>query len=491
MRFHNVVWYTGVLIVACMLQSAVINAGLVAGTLLTPFIRETEMECIFTDRITLPFDKEEPDRFRIGEVIIRGNTRTQERVIRRVLYTIPGDYFSREKLIRSVRELQMLNYFKPGTIQPELQFEDDETVNIIFNLEEQSSDTYNVSVGYTPGFGFTGGLGVSFNNFDLRRPFRGGAGQQLQLNWQFGEPGTFRTFRISFTEPWLYDTPTLFGIDLFDTRERIFIDHHRTGAAIRLGRQFQWPDDNTRGRWIIRGQRNDVTENQDIFLPGVSTHFGVTQIVNRNSTDHPVFPIRGSDVTITNKIAGGPLLPGNVEFHHHIIEVNSYTAIFNAERFTIAAKTKTASLFPLNDASRIHPIELYFMGGTGLGQFNTVSLRGYADRSVGPVDEQGNPVGGQAITVSTIEFRYAPLLDSYTIYFLAFAEAGNVWKELWDARVSELRRSAGIGIRISVPWLGMMGFDYAYGFDTVFVPPDRRHEIPGWQFHFQVGRDFW
>lgn len=486
MRFHTVVFYSGVLVAALTIKAFEIN------------VEHSENgpsgnlnRCGTRDSIIMQPGEEVPGRFRIGRVIISGNTRTQERVIRRELYTIPGDYFSRENLIRSVSTLQQLNYFKPESIQPELKFEDDETVNIVYNLEEQSSDTYNASVGYTPGFGLTGGLGVSFNNFDLRRPFRGGAGQQLQLDWQFGEPGTFRTFRISFTEPWLYDTPTLFGVDLFDTRQRIFIDHRRTGAALRIGRRFQWPDDYFRGTWIIRWQRNDVEEGQDIFLPGISTHFGVAQIIGRNSTDHPVFPTRGSDISITNEIAGGPLLPGTVDFHRHMMDANWYASLFNSKRIVLAVKTKTASLFPINDASRIPPVELFFMGGTGLGQFNTIPLRGYKDRSVGPVDDEGNPVGGQAIAAYTVELRYAPILDPFTVFLLAFAETGNVWEELRDIRFRDLRRSAGFGIRINVPWLGMIGFDYAYGFDTVFAPPDRRPEKPGWQYHIQIGRGVW
>ena len=428
----------------------------------------------------------ENNQFRIGRVMIRGNTKTRENVIRRSIFTRPGDYYSRENLMRSIRELQQLNYFNPESMEPGQFLEDEETVNIVYNLEEQSSDTFNASVGFAEGFGFTGGLGMSFNNFDLRRPLKGGGGQQLTFDWQFGEAGTFRTFNISFTEPWLYNTPTLFGVNVFDTRQSLFFDHRRTGGSIMIGRGLQWPDDFFRGDWTIRGQRNDVIDGRNVFLPGISTQFSVAQIIRRNSVNNPIFPTRGSNVSITNEMAGGPLLPGTVEFHRHTFEANWYTPLFNSNKFALAIETTTSALFPFNDGGNIPPIELFFMGGTGLDQFNTTPLRGYDDRSIGPVDERGNPVGGRAMAVHTIELRYSPTLNPVPIILLAFAEAGNVWEDFRSADFTDLRRSAGVGVRLMVQPLGMIGFDYAYGFDDVSFPRDGQPD--GWQFHFQFGQ---
>lgn len=450
------------------------------------FSAEPEEVRVAPDSIDLRIRVRENNKFRIGEVIIRGNTKTREHVIRRSIFTRPGDYYSRQRLIRSIRELQQLNYFNPDTMQREQFLEDDETVNIVFNLEEQSSDTFNASVGFAEGFGFTGGFGISFNNFDLRRPLRGGGGQQLTFDWQFGEAGTFRTFNISFTEPWLYGSPTLFGASIFDTRQRLFFDNRRTGGSVRIGRRLQWPDDFFRADWFVSGQRNDVIDGRNVFLPGVSTQFSIGQNIRRNSVDNPIFPTRGSDVSLTNEIAGGPLLPGTVEFHRHTFEVKWHTPLFNSNKFALAVETKNSAMFLFNDDTNIPPIEMFFMGGTGLGQFNTTPLRGYDDRSVGPIDEQGNPIGGRAMAVHTIELRYSPTLNPVPIILLAFVEAGNVWADFRSADIRDLRRSAGVGIRMMVPPLGMLGFDYAFGFDDVRFPRDGKPD--GWQFHFQFGQ---
>ena len=450
------------------------------------FNAEPEEIRVPPDSIDLRIRVSENNQFRIGRVMIRGNTKTRENVIRRSIFTRPGDYYSRENLMRSIRELQQLNYFNPESMEPGQFLEDEETVNIVYNLEEQSSDTFNASVGFAEGFGFTGGLGMSFNNFDLRRPLKGGGGQQLTFDWQFGEAGTFRTFNISFTEPWLYNTPTLFGINVFDTRQSLFFDHRQTGGSIRIGRRLQWPDDFFRGDWTIRGQRNDVIDGRNVFLPGISTQFSIAQNISRNSVNNPIFPTRGSNVSVRNEMAGGPLLPGTVEFHRHTFEAKWYTPLFNSNQFALAIESTTSALFPFNDGENIPPIELFFMGGTGLDQFNTTPLRGFDDRSVGPVDERGNPVGGRAMAVHTIELRYSPTLNPVPIILLAFAEAGNVWEDFRSADFTDLRRSAGVGVRLMVQPLGMIGFDYAYGFDDVSFPRDGQPD--GWQFHFQFGQ---
>ncbi len=449
------------------------------------FNAEPEEIRVPPDSIDLRIRIQENNQFRIGQVLISGNTKTRENVIRRALYTRPGDYYSRQNLIRSIRELQQLNYFNPEAMEPNQYLEDDETVNIVYNLEEKSSDTFNASVGYAQGWGFTGGLGLSFNNFDLRRPLRGGGGQQLTFDWQFGEAGSYRTFSISFTEPWLYDTPTLFGVNVYDTRYMWLYDLRQTGGSVRIGRRLTWPDDYFRGDWIVRGQRNDVIDGRGIFPPGVTTQFSIAQIIRRNSVDNPIFPTRGSNVSITSEMAGGPLLPGTVEFHRHTFEANWYTPMFNSNQFALSLKTKTSALFPFNDETRIPPLELFFMGGTGIGQFNVTPLRGYEDRRVGPRDQAGNPVGGKTMAVHTLELRFAPTLNPIPIFLIGFLEAGNIWTDFESTDFGDLRRSAGVGVRMLVQPLGMIGFDYAYGFDDVW-PRDGQPD--GWQFHFQFGQ---
>ncbi len=127
----------------------------------------------------------------------KGNTKTEDRVIRRELYTRPGDFFSRSAVVRSLRQLQQLNYFNPEKLKPDYQLlPDDKTVDLTYEVEEKSSDNVNASIGYSGAFGFTGALGFTINNFSLAQPFAGGAGQVLNFEWQFGEASRYRTFSI-------------------------------------------------------------------------------------------------------------------------------------------------------------------------------------------------------------------------------------------------------------------------------------------------------
>ncbi len=214
------------------------------------------------DSIDLKIKLYERNQFRIGEIIIHGNTKTQDKVIRRELFTVPGDYFSRALIIRSVRQLSQINYFDPDKIKPDYYIVNDSTVNVTYDVVEKSNDTFNASVGYSEAFGFTGSLGLSFNNFDIAHPFQGGAGQALSFTWQFGVSTYYRTFNIGFNEPWLMDTPTSLGANIYDTRQVYGVDLRMTGASVSVGRRFAWPDAYFRGDWIVSGQKLDVASGE-------------------------------------------------------------------------------------------------------------------------------------------------------------------------------------------------------------------------------------
>jgi len=424
----------------------------------------------------------ERNQFRINQVLITGNTKTYEKVIRRELFTRPGDYFSRTAVIRSARQLSQLNYFNQEKIKPDTRNldVDKSTVDLEYAVEEKPSDTFNMSVGYSGYFGFNGALGVTFNNFSLAEPLRGGAGQVLSFDWQFGEGSRYRTFSIGFQEPWMFDTPTLFGVNLFDQRQIFYYDLRITGASVRVGRRFKWPDYLFRGDWTVRFQRNDVIAGGSYYLEGLTTQVGISQVISRNSTDSPIFPTRGSSFSLLTELSGGPLLPGNVNFHKHVFNADWYIPILGGTRMTLAASSQLGLVFPIGGAARVQPTDVFFMGGTGLGYFNTTPLRGYEDRSIGPGG------GGLALLKHSIEFRIALAINPIPIYTLLFAEAGNVWAEPKVMDPMDLRRSAGVGVRLLINPIGLVGFDYCYGFDA----PTPSGAAPGWRFHFQFGKGF-
>jgi len=439
------------------------------------------------DSVDIAINVYEMNQFKIGAVNIKGNTKTHEKVIRRELFTRPGDYFSRAAIIRSLRQLQQLQYFDPEKLKPDYQMVDDKTVDVSYEVMEKSSDNVSASVGYSGAFGMTGALGFTINNFSIGDPLSGGAGQVLSFEWQFGEASRYRTFALGFTEPWMFDTPTLLGVSLFDTRTIWGYDLQQTGGSVRIGRRFRWPDIYWRGDWIMRAQANDVRDGQGIYREGKSSQFSISQILSRNDTDNPIFPTSGSNFSFSVEVSGGPFLPGNIDYHKWQLQSDWFLPIFGSTRFALYVSSMYGFIGDFYKDSVIPPIELFFMGGTGLGYIATTPLRGYEDQAVGPRNVSGDIVGGKAMTKQTAELRFGVSLSPIPIYLLTFAEAGNVFESMARADFFDLKRSVGFGARLQIQPIGMIGFDYGYGFDDVY-PRDGKPD--GWRFHFVFGRGY-
>jgi outer membrane protein insertion porin family len=454
------------------------------------FNLEPEETRVPPDSVDIGINVFEMNQYRLGQVSIRGNTKTQEKVIRRELYTRPGDYFSRAAIVRSIRQLSQLNYFNPEKIKPDYQLVDDKTVDVSYDVEEKSSDNINASVGFSQAYGITGALGFTVNNFSIAEPLSGGAGQILSFEWQFGEAASYRTFSLGFTEPWLFDTPTLLGVSLYDTRQIYNGDIQTTGGSLRIGRRFKWPDDYFRGDWVLAGQLYNVRDGRNYYPEGKTSQVRLTQIISRNSTDNPIFPAYGSNVSLTAELSGGPFLPGDIKFFKWQFQSEWYIPLFNSTRLVFYLNSQYGALFPLSGSSSIPSIELYVMGGTGLGYVNTTPLRGYEDQAIGPKNPFANEIasiGGRAMTKQTAELRLALAVNPIPIYLLAFAEGGNVFESFSRANFFDLKRSAGFGARLLINPIGLIGFDYGYGFDDVY-PADGKPD--GWRFHFVFGKGF-
>jgi outer membrane protein insertion porin family len=450
-------------------------------------ILDPEYTVVGADSLDINIRVLERNQFRIGHVDINGNTKTQEKVIRRELFTRPGDYFSRAAIIRSVRQLSVLNYFNPEKIKPDTRLVDDKTVDLVYEVEEKSSDSFNASVGYSGSFGLTGSLGLTFNNFSITDPLSGGAGQSLNFDWQFGESGTFRTFSISFLEPWLYDTPTAFGVSLFDTRTVLGFDERQTGASVRLGRRLSWPDNYFRADGNLGFQRYDVKNGGGVYLEGEYSIFDVQGTISRSSIDNPTFPTTGSNLSFSVQLSGKPFLPGSSSYQKYILSADWYTPLFGSNKLVLYSGALVGAIGQ-RDGTVLPPTEYFWMGGTGLASYYaTTPLRGYEDRSIGPRSAAGDIEGGRSEAKYTAELRFSLAVNPVPIYLLSFAEAGNVWNSWKDTDPFNLARSAGVGARLLINPIGMVGFDYAYGFDDI-SPKDGKPD--GWHFHFQFGRGF-
>lgn len=427
----------------------------------------------------------EGSQFKIGLVGFEGNDKTKEKVMRRELYTYPGDFFSRSSIKRSLQQLNALNYFNGEKLTPQVNPEDDSTVSIKYIVEERSSDQFNASIGYSGSFGITGSLGLTFNNFDIAAPLKGGAGQILSFNWSFGTGGTFRTFELGFQEPWLFNTPTQFGFNIFDTRQNYDnLDIKERGASVNVGRRFKWPDDYFRGDWTVKFQENNVIDGDEFYQEGKRNQFGIRQVISRSTVFEPLFPTSGTRVSNSTELTGGPFLPGNTDFIKNIFAAEAYTPLSVNRKLVLFSAFTFSFINSFAKDKYVPPNEVFFMGGNGL-TYNTQALRGYEDRSVGPRN-LGSPIGGLVSAKYGLELRYSVSMEPLPIFVLMFSEAGNVWSKIDKTDPFDLRRSFGIGARFMLPAVGVVGFDLGYGFDRKIVDG----QDPKWLFHFQFGRGF-
>ncbi len=440
------------------------------------------------DTLDVTFNIVEGNVVSVKEINIIGNTKTHEKVIRREFKLQPGDVFNSARLERSIRDITILNYF--SNVMPNVLLINNDTkhVNLEVTVEEKSTDMANMSAGYSQRDGLIGSIGLAFNNFSLAHPFSGGDGQRLTFDWQFGS--FYRSLSIGFTEPWVFNTPTLVGFSVFNTRTGGGYypwDSDNIGLTFRIGRRFRWPDNFFRGDWIFRVAESSITNvrDQDLLQSYYRSGFtdirqmSVTQIISRDSRDQPEFPTRGSVFSLSTQLSGGPL-GGDAHYIKNI---------FSAEWFipmplglVIYSKNMYGILEEIRRQSTIQYGEYFYLGGSGLSF--SESLRGYDDGRVGPVSPAGSPIGGRSIVKNTLELRF-PIAPNPTIFGLLFMEAGNVWTTIGETDPFDLKRSVGAGVRLFMPMLGIIGIDFGYGFDYINQLGQREGQ---WKVHFQFGK---
>ena len=469
---------------------------------------EPEVTPVSDDSLDIHFVISENHKVYIRNIFIKGNERTRENVIRRIMRIYPGDVFNKERLLRTHREIMMLNYF--GNVIPDVVPVDDDQVDIEVTVEEKSSGQANMNMGFSQAYGVTGGGGFSLPNFR-------GRGQHLALNFEVGAANYNQNYfgsgytpqkreraSISFTDPMVNDTNNLLSGSIFYSfsgRSSMYYtpyDATTKGGSVRWGRRFKWPDDYFRGSWSFTGhQRIYEFENSDesqFYTGGLNKTVGISinQSISRDSRDHPEFPTIGSLMALSSSISGGPL-GGNEDFHKHVLNLEWFTPTF--WKFVLMSSVKIGGIkaLPSNDNERsIIPFnERFIMGGSGMVYGNP--LRGYEDNRVGPLSSSGGPFGGNALLKVTTEFR-VPFSENPVVYGMVFAEMGNVWieshlQEKFNlARIGpiDLKRSAGVGIRFFMPMIGKLGFDFGYGFDDL----NGDGQAEGWKSSITIGQQF-
>ena len=490
------------------------------------FFRVDPVEvAIENDSIDLEIRLNEGKQARISNISLAGNTKTYDHVVLRELYTRPGQLFSRSDVTRSIRELATLGFFNQESITPDVQPNmADNTVDIGYTVEEAAADQISFSAGFAAGYLMLQ-AGLQFSNFSMRnifnkkawRPLPMGDGQKLGLS--VSTLGSrYITYSISFTEPWLggrkpnsltasfYQSFFTNAYEKTDSRYGWF---NTTGATVGLGRRLTWPDDYFALYQGLNFKRYSLNNYQSAYLNlddgnGKFNLISYSFVLSRNSVSQPLYPRSGSEFQLGLEITPPYSLFSDkdyaslsenekykwIEMHRWTFKAAWYTELY--EKLVMMTRVRFGYLGFFNDQIGPTPFHRYFLGGDGLANYSLdsrelVGMRGYANNSLTPGfynDSGTGGSGGNILTKYTLELRYPLSLNPQaTIYALTFLEAGNCWLGFKDFNPFEVKRSAGVGVRIYLPMFGLLGLDWGYGFDDVYGTTGNNHS----QFHFSIG----
>lgn len=513
------------------------------------------------DSISLEIRIMEGPQATINRVIINGNDRLYEDIVRRELRTKPGMLFSREALMRSIRELAQMGHFDPENMQPNpIPDPESGTVDIEYNLVSKANDQVEFSAGWGQ-TGVIGRLSFKFTNFSVKnflnpKSYKGilpqGEGQTLTLSAQTNGR-YYQSYSTSFMDPWFGGKrPNTLSVSAYyskqtDISDRYYSDMYSSynpyygygsgygyggyggsygynygnyemaydpdksiqmlGLSVGYGKRLRWPDDYFQFMaslnyqvYIMKDWRYFLIQN------GTSHNINLELLFQRNSIDNPLYTRQGSQFSFSV----------NATPPYSLFDNKDYSALGNDEKYKLIEyhkwKFKAKIFSPLSSLqvkrtpvlmTRVEygflgsynndkksPFETFYMGGDGMSGYSyiyateTIALRGYENGSI--IGNDGRY--GYAYSRLGMELRYPFLLEpSSTIYGVAFVEAGNAWSDLKSFNPFSLKRSAGVGVRIFLPMIGLMGIDWAYGFDKVDGGSRTRG---GSNLHFILGQEF-
>ena len=453
---------------------------------------------------------------RINRVSVSGNSKTNDHVIIREIRTKPGDLFSRSDIMRSQREIATLNYFDPEKLNIDVDpNQEDGTVDLNYIVEEKSSDQIELQGGYGADR-IIGTFRVSFNNFSAKNIFKNGAwsplpsgdGQRLSLS-ATSNGVQFQSYNISFTEPWLggkkpnsltigaYHSITSNGLERDDENRGVF---KVTGASFGLGKRLKWPDDFFTLYQNISLKKYLVDQYSfGNFDDGTFYNMSYSFILGRNSVDQPTFPRKGSNMKLSIQLTPPySILDGIsnyseseiedlntwVEYHKWNFGANWFNSL--ADKLVLKTNLEYGLIGKYSNDKELTQFERFYVGGDGLSGYavdgrEVIALRGYENNSLSPSN------GATIYNKYTLELRYALSLNPQSpIFALAFIEAGNTWNMFNKFNPFDIKRSAGVGIRMTIPMMGIMGVDWGYGFDEIPGSPTSS----GSQFHFSINQQF-
>ncbi len=472
------------------------------------------------------------------KITVVGNDRTNDNVIYRELRTKPGELYSKDKIVRTVRELGQLGFFDPEQISPDFKNVDPNagTVDIEYGLVEKSASQVELQGGYGGG-GFIGTLGLSFNNFSLKnlknksawKPVPMGDGQALSLRLQANR--FYRVYSFSLSDPWFGgEQPVQFSTSFSHTKQYRYnfftgrVDKSQsfeiTGASIGLAKRLRVPDDYFLLSQTLSYQYynlNNYYTGLFTFGEGKSNNVSYTVALSRNNTyTNPIFPLGGSEFMLSARFSLPYSLWNGVDYanlgnldEYQDNDGNPDQAKIDQERFkwlefykikfkgtwytrlvdklVLRTHTEFGFLGAYNNDRGVIPFDRFFLGGDGMSQYamdgrEMISLRGYPNQSLSTTN------GSTIYNRFSLELRYPiTLKPAASIFGLTFLEAGQGYDNFREFNPFNSKRSMGFGLRIFMPAFGLLGIDFAYGLDNT---NDADLSPNGWETHFVIGQQF-
>lgn len=488
----------------------------------------------------------------INEINIVGNTRVYEHVVRRELYTKPGQLYSQSDIMRSLRELAQMGHFDQEKLVPDIQPNPEEgTVDITYQLETKSSDQIEFSLGWGAS-GLVGSIGLKFTNFAIQNLFNKkayrivpqGEGQTFSINARTN--GVYYTSAsLSFLEPWLGGKrPNSLSVNVFFASQSGYSQRYQQayndlvnsysnyyyaygnsdyyqqlaemesdkdvymrtfGVSVGYGKRLRWPDDYFTFYGDITYQLYMMKDWPYLLISnGMCHNLSLNLQLSRSSIDNPIYTRRGSQFTLGLKITPPwSVMSGKnyanmttserynlLEYHKWKFSGKVFTPLSRDSKLVLMTRAEFGYLGHYNRYAK-SPFESFYMGGDGMSGYSTystdyISMRGYQSGSLTPYDPATGRNMGYVYSKFTMELRYPISLEqNATIWALAFIEAGNCYADIKDYNPFDLKRSAGVGVRIFLPMFGLMGIDWGYGFDEI----NGSKQYGGSQFHFILGQE--
>lgn len=526
---------------------------------LVPIERDVE-----GDSVVLEMRMMEGPQARINNVIINGNDRLYEKVIRRELRIKPGELFSKSDLVRSLREIAQTGHFNPENMVPDVTpNEENGTVDVALNLESKANDQIEFSLGWGQ-TGIIGKLALKFTNFSIKNLFypstyRGiipqGEGQTFTVSAQTNAR-YYQAYSVSFMDPWFggkrpnslsvsayYSRQTgvnssfynnrwgnslLWGSglsynynynDYYQNSYQASLDPNKVlqmvGVNVGFGKRLKWPDDyftltaELGYNWYyLKNWDYLYIRNGDSYMRnGTANAIVLGLTLSRSSIDNPLYTRSGSTFSLNLSVTPPASLFSHKDFKalseagtseaaeqmYRWIEYwklrfhsRTYTPLSSNPQWTPVLMTRfDFGLLGSYNKYLQSPFETFYVGGDGMsGTYTyateTIALRGYDNGALTPWGMEG-----RAYTRMGVEIHFPLMLQpTTTIYALAFLEGGNAWTSVGQFNPFSLKRSGGAGVRIHLPMVGLMGIDWAYGFDKVYG------ERGGSHFHFVLGQEF-